>query len=367
MAKKILVSYDFNKNEIQNARLQNLATAPGSPVAGQVYYDTASSDAKLWNGTAWISWDPAKAAAGSILNTALATNPLARGNHTGTQVASTISDFDTAVRVSKLNQMGTPTADVAFGGFKLTGVANPAAGTDAANKQYVDDTVAGLSWKDEVRIATTANGVLATAFANGQTVDGVLLVTNDRILIKDQTTQTENGIYTVQASGAPVRVLDANTAPELQGAAVFVSNGTTNGGTRWVNNNTGTITIGSTNISFVGFGGGASYTNGDGLNLAATTFSVKPVSGGNIIVGPAGVDVDVTKVVRKYATLVGNGSLTSITVTHSLNTQDITVSVRDASTNDFVECDVQANAVNTCVLSFAVAPTSNQYRVVVHG
>jgi hypothetical protein len=234
-----LVNIDLNKNELQNARIQNLASAPGSPVVGQVYYDTTDLTAKLWNGTAWVATDAAKVANGAIPLAKLATDPLARANHTGTQTASTISDFNTAVRTNRLDQMATPTADVALGSQKITGLAAPTAGTDAANKQYVDDTVAGLSWKNEVRVATTAPGTLASAFANGQTVDGTVLATGDRILLKDQSTQTENGIYTVNASGAPTRATDADSGDEMSGAAVYVTNGTTNQGTRWLCNVSG--------------------------------------------------------------------------------------------------------------------------------
>jgi hypothetical protein len=82
---------------------------------------------------------------------------------------------------------------------RITSLADPSVATDATTKQYVDNLVNGLTWKEEVRVATTANGTLATAFANGQTVDGVALVTGDRILLKNQTTATENGIYVVAA------------------------------------------------------------------------------------------------------------------------------------------------------------------------
>ncbi len=271
---KHLVNIDLAKNELQNARIQNLASAPGSPVEGQVYHDTVTHATYVWNGSAWRPVDAAKLSDGTIANTALATNPLARANHTGTQTASTISDFDTQVRTSRLDQMAAPTADVALNSRKITGLATPTAGTDAANKNYVDDAVAGLSWKNEVRVATTANGALASAFANGQTVDGTVLATGDRILLKDQTTQTENGIYTVNSSGAPTRATDADSSGEINGAAVFVTNGTANQGTRWVCNVTGTITLGSTNLTFVQFSGGQNYTAGNGLTLSTNDFNV---------------------------------------------------------------------------------------------
>lgn len=88
-----------------------------------------------------------------------------------------------------------------------------------------------------VRVATTVNGTLATAFDNGSTVDGVVLATNDIILLKNQTTTTDNGVYIVQASGVPVRHTDYDTFTELNYAGVHVTAGTANTNTNWFQNN----------------------------------------------------------------------------------------------------------------------------------
>jgi hypothetical protein len=246
----------------------------------------------------------------------------------------------------------------------ITNLGTPSATSDAATKGYVDGLVAGLSWKDEVRVATTANGTLATAFANGQTVDGVTLATNDRILVKNQTTQSENGIYIVQASGAPVRATDADSSAELVNAAVFVSAGTTNADTAWVQTANAPITVNTTALVFSQFGaGGSAITAGNGLT-GTSTFDVG--AGTGISVAADAVSIDTAVVVRKFAGNVGNGSLTSIPITHNLNTRDITWALYDATTFAFVETDGTATDANTLTLVFATAPTSNQYRVVVH-
>ena len=362
MAKKILTSYDFNKNETQNMRTHNLAAAPSTPALGQRYYDTTTNCEYYWNG-AWIPCDAQKRTGIPLTN--LATDPLARANHTGTQAASTISDLATVVKAYRLDEFAAPTAAVSLNSQKIINLATPTNATDAATKQYVDDTVASISWKNEVRVATTVAGTLSSSFANGQTVDGIALATGDRILIKNQATQTENGIYTVNASGAPTRATDADSDTDFKGAAVFVANGTTNGGTRWVSNTTGTITLGATAITFVQFGGGSAYTAGNGLTLSANDFNVG--AGVGISVAADSVAIDTAVVVRKYAATFGDGSLSSYTITHNLATQDVTVSVRQVSDNTFVECDIQANAANTIVLSFAAAVALNSLRVVVHG
>lgn len=132
----------------------------------------------------------------------------------------------------------------------FVGASNSKFATQLAIKTYVDTAVtASIKWKDPVRVATTANGTLASAYENGDTVDGVVLATNDRILLKNQTTQTENGIYTVNASGAPTRATDADADAEIPGATVFVTSGSTNAGAQYTCPQTA-VTIGATDITF---------------------------------------------------------------------------------------------------------------------
>lgn len=137
-------------------------------------------------------------------------------------------------------------------GGGVTGLPAPVGTSDATNKAYVDAIAAGLKWKQSVIAATTANGTLASAYENGDTIDAVVLATGDRILLKDQTTATENGIYIVAASGAPTRATDADSGTELVSAAVFVSKGTANADRAFVCTNDA-ITLGVTNIVFTGF------------------------------------------------------------------------------------------------------------------
>lgn len=249
---------------------------------------------------------------------------------------------------------------------KIVNLASPSAATDGANKSYVDNLVAGVAWKAAVRAASTASGTLASAFANGSTLDGVTLVTGDRILIKDQSTGSENGIYTVNATGAPTRATDADGAGELvANATVLVSEGTVNADKAYTCSTNGTITVGTTATTWVQFGGGAiTYSAGNGLNLASTIFSV--VAGSGISVG-ANVGIDTSVVVRKYATTVGDGTSTAITVTHNLNTRDVQVTLYNATSFEQVLPDITNATVNTVTLTFAVAPSASQFRAVVFG
>lgn len=248
---------------------------------------------------------------------------------------------------------------------RIVNLADPSAATDAVTKQYVDALVNGLSWKSAVRAATTANGALATAFANGQVIDGVTLATGDRILLKNQTTQSENGIYIVAASGAPTRAPDADSAAELVNATVYVSQGTTQADTAYTQTANAPITLGTTALTWTTVGGGTPYVGGNGLILTGTTFDV--VAGTGISVAADSVGIDTAVVVRKYAASIGNGSSTSIAVIHGLGTKDITYSIQAVSTGEFVDCDAVATDNNTLTLTFAVAPSASQFRVVVHG
>jgi hypothetical protein len=234
---------------------------------------------------------------------------------------------------------------------RIVNLASPSASTDAANRQYVDDKVNGLSWKDEVRAATTTNGALTTAYAAGQVIDGVTLATGDRILVKDQTTQTENGIYVVASSGAPTRATDADATTDLNNATVKVTSGTTNANATYTQT-TQNPTVGSSALVFVAAAGGTTYTAGTGLTLTGSTFAVDPTSSG---------------LAKRYATNVPTTG-TTVTITHSLGTTDITVAVYDTSTaNSFVlvEADVIVTGVNTLTLGFATTPTTGQYRCVI--
>jgi len=135
----------------------------------------------------------------------------------------------TQIRREQIKNLAVDNTKQSFG--------TPVAGTDVAIKSYVDteiaNTMGAINLKDAVVVATTVSGTLATAFSSGQVVDGVTLVTGDRILIKNQSTGSENGIYTVNASGAPTRATDADTGTDIEDAVLWVTKGTANADTQW--------------------------------------------------------------------------------------------------------------------------------------
>lgn len=198
-----------------------------------------------------------------------------------TLTASKLSDFDTQVRTSRLDQMAAPTAAVSMNSQKITNLATPTADTDAASKGYVDSVALGLDVKGSVRVATTAN---VTTLAGGapNTVDGITLALNDRILVKDQTTGAQNGIYTVTtvgtgANGTWARSTDFDTSAEATaGAHVFVAEGTTWADSGWVLATNDPITLGTTALSWNQFSGsGAGISAGAGLTKIGSTLDVQ--------------------------------------------------------------------------------------------
>ena len=183
-----------------------------------------------------------------------------------------ISSTNTNGNIS-INPNGT--GNIAVNSHKITGLADPTDPQDAATKAYVDASRSGLDVKQSVRAATTANITLS----NTQTIDGVALSVGDRVLVKDQSTASQNGIYVV-ASGAWSRATDADEPAEVTpGFFFFVEEGTVNADSGWVMTADGTITIGTTAITFAQFSGAGQIIAGNGLAKSGNTLSVNVANG----------------------------------------------------------------------------------------
>jgi hypothetical protein len=192
-------------------------------------------------------------------------------SNVGTFLKTTVNakGLVTAATTANINDLTAPTANYAFGGFKITNLADPTNDQDAATKYYVDTVAQGLDVKASVLAATTANITLSGA----QTIDGVSVVAGDRVLVKNQTAQADNGIY-VAASGAWARSADANTWDELVSAYTFVEEGTANADTGYVCTINKGGTLGTTPITWSQFSGAGTYLAGTGLTLSGNTFSI---------------------------------------------------------------------------------------------
>jgi len=215
-----------------------------------------------------------------------------------TLTASKISDFDTQVRTSRLDQMAAPTAAVSMNGQLLSGLADPVSGQDAATKNYVDSAVQGLSPKDSVRVATTENITISGL----QTIDGVGVQAGDRVLVKNQSTASQNGIY-IAAAGAWDRSADANTWNELISAYVFVEEGTTNSDNGYLITVNAGGTLGVTDVTVVQFSGAGQIAAGNGLTKTGNVLDVVGTTN-RITVNADSIDI--------ASTYVGQSSITTL-------------------------------------------------------
>jgi len=189
-----------------------------------------------------------------------------------------ISDFDDGVRTNRLDQMAAPTAAVSMGSQRITNVATPTQSTDAVNKSYADALVNGLDIKESCRVASTSSFPSLGGSA-ALTVDGVALADGDRILVKDQTTASQNGIYYYDVySGTNwqfTRATDADGNDEVTpGMFTFIEEGTTNADSGYVLTTNGNINVGSTALTFTQFSGAGMVVAGNGLTKTGNTLAV---------------------------------------------------------------------------------------------
>ena len=236
-----------------------------------------------------------------------------------------------------------------------------------ATLAQVQAAVEGLGWKDDVAAASAGGNINLSA--PGATIDGVTMVANMRFLAKDQTAGSENGTYIWNgAATAATRTLDMNSSSEFNAAIVTVDAGTVNAGTSWRQTAVAPV-VGTTTIAWTAFGvsAPASTTGTAGVAAIATQAEVDAGSVSNKIVTPQTMAAYAGRV-KKFATPFGDGSATQFTITHNLATVDVECTVfRNSGNGDEINCDVEHMTANTIRLTFAVAPTSNQYRVVVIG
>jgi hypothetical protein len=296
MSRLFYTPINLNNLELQNAVIGNLSTSSinsiSSPAAGRVQYDSTLNVMKYYTGSAWVS------VADTNDTITLGGTSVAIGGTTGVS--------------------GTRIANLYVNGADFTGtvtVPTPTLGTDAANKTYVDNAVVGIDWKPSVKLASTTNVSLATS-GSPLSIDGITVANGDRILIKDQSTQTQNGIYSVVYDAGIgweySRSLDADTGTEVTGGlAVFVEAGNTQADTGWVlTSPNGSTTIGSDNLVFTQFTGLGSVTAGAGLTKSGNTLDVG---------AGTGITVNANDVAVNYSALyIGTSNVQSSSATQAL-------------------------------------------------
>lgn len=259
------------------------------------------------------------------------TDDRSRANHTGTQLASTVSDFDTQVRVSRLDQLAAPTNPVAFNGQRAAGLSDPTSAQDAATRAYVDaqlaGTASGLILKGSVRGATTSNINISSP---GTTIDGLTAATNDVFILAGQSTGSQNGPWVFNSSStAMTRPANFDTSAEAVLGSFWDVREGTNVDTFALMTNDTAVTLGTTALTFV-FRGTSTGVTG------YTTTCPSTAAGGSWV------------------------------VTHNLGSKFITAQVaRVASPYDFVDVRIERTSTNTVTVQPDAALASGEYEIMI--
>ena len=337
MAQKFLTNIDLNQNQLINAKFEALATNPTTGnFEGRMYFNTATFTLMVYANAAWKK----------------SVHSIASGGGAGIAEALTISESNGTVTLT-LNVADTDSAGLMPAAMwqaitdatsdatasKLvkrdsSGNAKVATPTDSnhiATKGYVDAARQGLDVKQSVRVATTDPINLASDLNAGDTIDGVTLVAGDRVLVKNQNTALENGIYVATTSGAASRSSDANgtadTGELKSGTFTFVEEGTVNSDKGFVVSTNGTITIDATAIAWTQFSGAGSFTAGDGISQSGNTINV------NVVAGRTEITADAVDIASTY---VGQTSITTLgTITTGVwNGTDVAVADGGSGASD---------------------------------
>ncbi|CAB4145226.1 hypothetical protein UFOVP1217_67 [uncultured Caudovirales phage] len=279
MAQKFVTNLNLNQNQLINGKFEVLASDPSTDnFEGRLIYNSTEKTIKVYTGSAWrkmlhgitSTGDQSEAITISEANGAVTIQPnLATSSFDGVMSAADKTKLDAATATETANTLVLRDGN---GRFKA---ATPTADLDVANKGYVDAARTGLDVKASVKVATTAPITIATGLEAGDVIDGYTLVAGDRVLVKNQSTASENGIYIASVSGAPSRATDAdNNAEVTPGMFTFVENGTLNADSGWVLITDGDITVGTTGLAFSLFSVAGNILAGDGLSKTGDVLNV---------------------------------------------------------------------------------------------
>lgn len=383
----VLTQQDFNLIPLLNVVAEPIAgsAVPSSTNVGRFYRNTTTGNFEYVLNSSTVVHLTASGTivdadiepSAAIAISKLAVNPLDRANHIGTQLADTVSDFDSQVNTHHPNDLALMTTDLNFNGHKGADAADPTIATDLATMQWVQNAISaaisGHDWKDSVRVATggkSSQGNVTIA-SPGANIDGVALSAGDRVLLAAQTTASQNGIYDYNGSAmAMTRSADANDAGEISyGTSVAVVAGSNSDSIAMVSTQD-PITLGTTALSFIFMANGTTYVQGTGITITGATIALSvPVSianggTGSTTAAAARTALDVPQ--RGFAGDVG--TLTAgvgTDVVHNLGTLDVVAQVYRKSDGATVSIGVTRKDVNTVTITSSVAVTSGTLRVVV--
>ena len=313
MAQKFLTNIDLNSNQLINAKFEALATNPTTGnFEGRMYFNTATFTLMVYANAAWKKSVHSIASGGAAgiaealtvsesNGTVTLTLNVADADSAGLLTAAFFGDLTDATSSATANKLAKRDAS---GNIS---VATPTTDGHAATKGYVDAARQGLDVKASVRVATTGAVLLASGLEAGDVIDGVTLAEGDRVLVKDQGTASENGIYVAVASaaGAASRADDANTSAKVTtGMFTFVSEGTVNADNGFVLTTNDAITLGTTGLTFVQFSGAGQVIAGAGLTKSGNTLDVVGTAA-RITVNADSVDISSTYAGQNSITTLG--------------------------------------------------------------
>ena len=324
MATKFVTNLDLNQNQLLKTRFEALSADPSSSLfEGWIYYNTTTDTLRIYANGQWRTLINSVSSAGSSSvaitisesNGAVTVTPnLATTSADGVMSSTDKTKLDNATAEATASRLVIRDSS---GNIKVAEPTDPA---HAATKGYVDAARSGLDVKQSVRAATTGPINISADLENGDVIDGVTLVTGDRVLVKNQSTGSENGIYVVVASGAASRATDADTSAEVTaGMFTFVSEGTTNADSGWVLTTNDTITLGTTALTFAQFSGAGQVTAGAGLTKTGNTIDAVGTTD-RIIVNADSIDiastyVGQTSIVTLGTITTGTWDATTVAVT----------------------------------------------------
>jgi len=325
---KFVVDLNLVQNQILNGRFESLATDPNTGnFVGRLIYNTTEDVIKWYDGSGWRKTIHAVAAGGA--NAAGLTITESNGSVTISPNLASATDPGLMSSADKIKLDAATASNTAStlvfrdsnGDFaanditanKVTGLVAPVNDTDAANKAYVDAARSGLDVKQSVRAATTGSDISLTNSTTS--IDGVTLADGDRVLVKDQSTASENGIYVVSTTGNWARSSDADSDAEVTaGLFTFVAEGAVNGDTGWVLTTNDTITLNTTDLAFAKFSGAGQIIAGLGLSKSGTQSNQLDVNVDGTTTYIDGSDnVAVKSSSTQYEVLISDGSGTTPT------------------------------------------------------
>lgn len=368
MAQKTFADLDFIAKFATRNRLDDPVSSDPSGLGtgdkGRTWFNTVGNLWKYWNGTAAI-------------------DPLARANHSGTQLASTISDFATTAQGYRLDQFAAPTASVSLNSQKITSLLDPTSAQDAASKNYVDQSIAGITGglilKGAVVCASSSNVSITSA---PSTIDGITMSAGMQVLLYGQSTPSQQGVYQWNSAGAamPRATNWATSTQAVLGSFWIVEQGT-NADTIAVCTNDTAITIGTTTPAFAFRGAGGAVSGSTSVLNNSSTLSV--ITSGAGIIGDAthAVALDFTVVGRKVtgaipAATAGIFSITgaAVTINHGLSNSAPLVSVAAAgtpvagySTGDMPFTGASVVDANNVLVTLPANPATGNWVVTVIG